>query len=61
MGIGAEQMKLITNKANGIRRGIKVKWQKLGTVTSFKYLGAVLSEDGPKPEILSKLHKPPQL
>ena len=29
---------------NGIQREVKVKGQKLGTVTSFKYLGAVVSE-----------------
>ena len=34
---------------------IKVKEQKLGTVTSFKYIGAVISEDGSK-----GLHKPLQ-
>ena len=34
-------------------REIKVKGQKLGTVTSFKYLGAVVSDDGSKPEFLS--------
>ena len=31
------------------------KGQKLGTVTSFKYLGAVVSDDGSKPEILSRI------
>ena len=36
-------------------REIKVKRQKLGTVTSFKYLGAVLSDDGSKPEVLSRI------
>ena len=34
---------------------IKVKGQKLGTVTSFKYLGAVVSDDGSKPEVLSRI------
>ena len=34
---------------------LKVKEQKFGTVTSFKYLGAVVSDDGSKPEILSRL------
>ena len=34
---------------------IKVKVQKLGTVTSFKYLGAVVSDDGSKPEVLSRI------
>ena len=47
--------KLMTNNANGIQREIKVKGQKLGTVTSFKYLGAVVSDDGSKPEILSRI------
>ena len=32
-----------------------VKGQKLGTVTSFKYLRAVVSDDGFKPEILSRI------
>ena len=37
MEISAEKTKLMTNSANGIQREIKVKGQKLGTVTSFKY------------------------
>ena len=32
-----------------------VKGQVLGTVTSFKYLGAVVSDDGSKPEVLSRI------
>ena len=52
MEISAEMM---TNSANGIQREIKVKGQKLGTVTSFKYLGAVVSADGSKPEVLSRI------
>ena len=37
-------------------REIKVKGQKLlGTVTSFKYLEAVVSDDGSKPEVLSRI------
>ena len=35
----------------------KGKRQKLGTVTSFKYLGAVVSDDGSKPEVLSRIAK----
>ena len=45
----------MTNNANGIQREIKVKGQKLSTVTRFKYLGAVVSDDGSKPEILSRI------
>ena len=36
--ISAEKTKLMTNSANVIQREIKVKGQKLGTVTSFKIL-----------------------
>ena len=50
MEISAEEIKLMTNSSNAIQREIKVKEQKLGTVTSFiKYLGAVVSDHGPKP------------
>ena len=55
MEISAEKTSLMTNSANGIQRYIKVKGQKLGTVTSFKYLGAVVSDDSSKPEILSRI------
>ena len=51
MEISAEKTKLMTNSANGIQREIKVKGQKLGTVTSFKYLGAIVSGERSKPEI----------
>ena len=36
----------MTSSANGIIREINVIGQKLGTVTNFKYLGAVVSDDG---------------
>ena len=55
MEISVEKTKLMTNCANGIQREIKVKGQKLGTVTSFKYLGAVVSDKGSKPEVLSRI------
>ena len=59
MEISAEKTKLMTNSAPGIKREreIKVKGQKLGTVTSFKYLGAVVSDDGSKPEVLLRIAK----
>ena len=61
MEIRAEKTKLMTNSANGCRREMKVKEQKLGTVTSVKYLGAVVLDDGSKPEVAKGLHKPLQL
>ena len=44
--------KLITNNTSGINTEIKVNGQKLETVTSFKYLGSVISDEGSKLEIL---------
>ena len=55
MEISAEKTKLMTNSANGIQREVKIKGQNLGTVTSFKYLGAIVSDDGLKPEVLSRI------
>ena len=51
--ISAEKTKLITNNTSGINTEIKVNGQKLETVTSFKYLGSVITDGGSKPEILS--------
>ena len=45
----------MTNNTNGINTEIKINQQKLGTVTSFKYLGSVITDEGSKPEILSRI------
>ena len=55
MEISAEKTRLMTNSANGILRKIKVKGQKPGYCKGFKYLGAVVSYDGSKPEVLSRI------
>ena len=47
--------KLMTNNTSGINTEIKVNGQKLQTVTSFKYLGSVITDEGSKPEILSRI------
>ena len=54
MEISAEKTKLLTNNTSGINPDIKVNGQKIETVTSFKYLGSVITDDGSKPEILSR-------
>ena len=54
MEISAEKTKLMTNNTSGINTEIKVNGQRLETVTSFKYLGSVIADEGSKPEILSK-------
>ena len=55
MEINAEKTKLMTNNTSGINTEIKVNGQKLETVTSFKYLGSVKTDEGTKPEILSRI------
>ena len=46
--------KLITNNTSGINTEIKINRQKLETVTSFKYLDSVITDEGSKSEILSR-------
>ena len=53
MEINAEKTQLTTNSTYGIQREIKIKGQKLGIVTSFKYLEADVSDDCSKSEDLS--------
>ena len=54
MEISAEKTKLMTNNTSGINTEIKVKGQRLETVTSFKYLDSVTTDEGSKPEVLSR-------
>ena len=46
MEISAEKTQLMTNNTSGINTEIKVNKQKLETVTSFKYLGSVITDEG---------------
>ena len=55
MEISAEKTKLMTNNTSGINTEIIVNEQKLKTITSFKYLGSVITDEGSKPEILSRI------
>ena len=55
MEISAEKTKLMTNNTSGVNAEIKVNGQRLETVTSFKYLGSVITDEGSKPEILSRI------
>ena len=45
----------MTNNTSGINTEDKVNGQKLETVTSFKYLGSVITDEDSKPEMLSKI------
>ena len=53
--ISAEKTKLMTNNANGISIDIKINSEKLDEVGSFKYLGAVVTDQESKPEVLSRI------
>ena len=55
MEISAEKTKLMINNTSGVNTEIKINGQKLETVTSFKYLGSVMTDEGSKPEILSRI------
>ena len=54
MEIRAEKTELMTNNTSGINTEIKVNGLKLETVTSFKYLGLVITDKGSKPKKLCR-------
>ena len=45
----------MTTNTTGINTEIKENGPKLETVTSFKYMSSVITDEGSKPEILSRL------
>ena len=55
MEIGTDKTKVVANNPNGFQREINVKGQRLEEVENFKYLGAIISNEGSKPEILSRI------
>ena len=55
MEISAKTTKLMTNNTSDINTEIKVNGQNLETVTSFKYLGSVITDEGSKPEIFFRI------
>ena len=46
MEISAEKTKLMSHNTSGINTEIKVNGKKLETITSFKYLGSVITDEG---------------
>ena len=55
MEISAEKTKLVTINTSGINNEIKFNGQKLETATSLKYLGSIISDEGFKLEIPSRI------
>ena len=52
MEISADKTKPMTNNTSGNNAEIEVNGQKLETVTSFKYLGSVIADEGSKSDTL---------
>ncbi|KAK2193587.1 hypothetical protein NP493_11g04006 [Ridgeia piscesae] len=50
----SEKTKLMTNNTNGISTDIRVNSGKLDCVNRFKYLGAIIADEGRKPKILAR-------
>ena len=55
MDFSAVTTTLMTNDISGINTEIKVSGQKLETVTNFKYLGSLTTNEGSKPKILPSI------
>ena len=55
MEIGPDKTKVMTNNLTGFQREIKIKGQRLEEVENFRYLGEIISNEGSKPEILSRI------
>ena len=54
MEISAQKTKLMTNNTSGLTEDISISGEVLEPVQSFKYLGAIISDKGSKPELLSR-------
>ena len=55
MEINAEKAKLMAKKVRASTRDIEVNGQRLDMISSFKYLSAVVTDGGSKPEVQSKI------
>ena len=55
MEIGPDKTKMMTNNPCGFQREIKIKGQRLEEMENFKCLEAIISNEGSKPEIFSRI------
>ena len=55
MQINAEKTKLMTNNTNGFSTDIRVNGEKIDCVNRFKYMGAIITDEGSKPDILARI------
>ena len=54
MEINADKTKVMTSNPNGIQNDININDHALDTVSTFKYLGSIISEECSKPDILAR-------
>ena len=52
MESSAEKTKLMTNNTSGMNTKIKINGQKLETVTTFQYLGSVITDESSESAVL---------
>ncbi|XP_060065504.1 uncharacterized protein LOC132545850 [Ylistrum balloti] len=55
MEISANKTKLMTNNDHGIQTDITANGEKIETLKKFQYLGAIVSDEGSKPEVLARV------
>ncbi|GFO20886.1 endonuclease-reverse transcriptase [Plakobranchus ocellatus] len=55
MEISAEKTMIMANSKEPSKKEIKANGQKLERVTKFKYLASIITDEGSKPEILSRI------
>ncbi|GFR94358.1 endonuclease-reverse transcriptase [Elysia marginata] len=55
MEISAEKTKIMTNCKESSKKEIKVNGQLRESVAKFKYLGSIISDEGSRPEMLSRI------
>ncbi|GFR57506.1 endonuclease-reverse transcriptase [Elysia marginata] len=55
MDVSAEKAKIMTNSKESLKRELNVNVQTLEIVTKLKYLGSIISNEGSKPGILSRM------
>ena len=55
MEMGPDKIKVMTNNPNAFQKEFKIKGQMLEEVENFKYLGEIISNEGSKPEIPSRI------
>ena len=54
MGISARKTKLMRRNTEDIKYDIEINGLRVETVTAYKYLGSIVTDEGSKPEVLAR-------